>query len=104
VGSQKLLHDFDLFWPLQHSGARIVPLHRLGAVSPQAGGADHPVRRYLPDVWDLILRGRLDIASLATWVVPPEEAPATFERLHRHPEDGAGMAIDWRDPPPEIIG
>ena len=27
---------------------------------------------------------------------PPAEAPAAFERLHRHPEEAVGMAIDWR--------
>jgi threonine dehydrogenase-like Zn-dependent dehydrogenase len=96
VGSQKPLKDFDLFWPLQHSGARIVPLFRSGSGSVQSASADHPMRRYLPDVFDLVRRGRLDLRSLATWVVPPTEAPAAFERLHRHPEEAVGMAIDWR--------
>lgn len=96
VGSQRPLHDFDLFWPLQHSGATIVPIHRLGATSPQGGGADSPARRYLPDVIDMLIRGRLDLAKLITRVVAPEEAPAAFERLHRHPDEIIGMAIDWR--------
>jgi threonine dehydrogenase-like Zn-dependent dehydrogenase len=95
VGSQKPLHDFDLFWPLQHSGARVVPLYRAGPASIQSGGAEHPMRRYLPDVFDLVRRGRLDLRRLATWVVPPADAPATLERLHRHPEEAVGMAIDW---------
>jgi hypothetical protein len=54
------------------------------------------MRRYLPDIWDLVRRDRLDLRSLATWVVRPDEAPAAFERLHRHPDEGVGMAIDWR--------
>ena len=95
VGSQKPLRDFDLFWPLQHSGARVVPLFRAGPASIQAGGVEHPMRRYLPDVFDLVRRGRLDLRRLATWVVSPAEAPAAFERLHREPEAGVGMAIDW---------
>jgi len=96
VGSQKPLTGFDLFWPLQHSGARIVPLHRQGTGSVQTASADHPMRRSLPDVWELVRRGRLDLRSLATWVVPPDEAPAAFERLHRQPDEAVGMAIDWR--------
>jgi threonine dehydrogenase-like Zn-dependent dehydrogenase len=99
VGSQKPLHDFDLFWPLQHTGARIVPLYRAGSGSIQAASADHPARRYLPDVFDLVRAGRLDLRSLATWVVPPDEAPAAFERLHQRPDEAVGMAIDWRTPP-----
>ena len=43
VGSQQRLDRLDLFWPLQHSGARIVPLYREGAASPQAGGAGQSV-------------------------------------------------------------
>ena len=76
-----------------------MPLHRPGSGSVQAASADHPMRRYLPDVFELVLRGRLDLRSLATWVVPPSEAPAAFERLHHHPDEAVGMAIDWRAGP-----
>jgi threonine dehydrogenase-like Zn-dependent dehydrogenase len=96
VGSQRPLKDFDLFWPLQHSGATIVPIHRPGAGSPQGGGPDSPARRYLPDIIDMILRDHLDIAPLITRVVSIDDAPAAFARLHRHPEEIVGMAIDWQ--------
>lgn len=97
VGSQRLLHDFDLFWPLQHSGATIVPIHRPGMGSPQSGGLESPARRYLPDVIDMILRDRLSLEPLITRVVSPGEAPVAIERLHHHPDEIIGMAIDWRD-------
>jgi threonine dehydrogenase-like Zn-dependent dehydrogenase len=96
VGSQQRLSDFDLFWPLQHSGATVVPLWRAGAASVQsAAGADSPIQRQLPLVHDLLLRGQLDIAPLITWVVTPEQAPRAMDLIHRRPDLGVGLAIDW---------
>lgn len=100
VGSQKRLTDFDLFWPLQHSGARIVPLFRPGTGSVQSTSADHPMRRYLPDILELVARGRLDLRSLLTEVVTPEAGPDAFQRLHHHPDAVIGLAIDWRGAAP----
>jgi threonine dehydrogenase-like Zn-dependent dehydrogenase len=94
VGSQQRLDRFDLFWPLQNSGARIVPLYREGAASVQSP-AGNPAQRWLPLVHDFLLRGWLRIEPLITWVVSPEMAPAAFELLHRRPELAVGMAIAW---------
>jgi threonine dehydrogenase-like Zn-dependent dehydrogenase len=96
VGSQQRLTDFDLFWPLQHSGATVVPLWRPGAASVQvAAGADSPIQRQLPLVHELLLRGELDVGPLITWVVSPEQAPRAMDLIHRRPDLGVGLAIDW---------
>jgi threonine dehydrogenase-like Zn-dependent dehydrogenase len=94
VGSQQRLDRFDLFWPLQNSGARIVPLYREGAASVQSP-AGNPAQRWLPLIHDFLLRGWLRIEPLITWVVSPELAPAAFELLRRRPELAVGMAIAW---------
>lgn len=97
VGSQQRLNGFDLFWPLQHSGAQIVPLWRAGTGSVQrATGADSPIQRQLPLVHELLLRRELDIAPLITWVVPPEAAPRAMDLMHRRPDLGVGLAIAWK--------
>lgn len=96
VGSQQHLNGFDLFWPLQHSGAQVVPLWRPGHGSVQsAAGADSPIQRQLPLVHELLLRGELDIGPLITWVVPPEAAPRAMDLIHRRPDLGVGLAIAW---------
>ena len=98
VGSQQRLTNFDLFWPLQHSGATVVPLWRAGTTSVQsAAGADSPIQRQLPLVHELLLRGELDIAPLISWVVSPEQAPRAMDLIHRRPDLGVGLAIAWDD-------
>jgi len=94
VGSQQRLNGFDLFWPLQHSGARLVPLHREGAVSVQSA-AGSPTQRWLPQVHEMLARGWLQIDPLITWVVSPEVAPRAMDLLHRRPDLAVGMAIAW---------
>jgi len=94
VGSQQRLSSFDLFWPLQNSGARIVPLYREGTASVQSA-AGNPAQRWLPLIHDFLGRGWLRIEPLITWVVSPEVAPTAFELLHRRPELAVGMAIAW---------
>jgi threonine dehydrogenase-like Zn-dependent dehydrogenase len=96
VGSQQRLSNFDLFWPLQHSGATVVPLFRPGPASVQAAaGAESPIQRQLPLVHELLLRGGLEIGPLITWVVSPEQAPRAMDLLHRRPDLGVGLAVDW---------
>ena len=95
VGTQVPLRDFELFWPLQHSGAQIVPLYRATPASVQAGGAESPVARWLPVVHEMLVRHWLDIESLITWVVPPEAAPRAMDLIHRRPDLGVGLAIAW---------
>ena len=96
VGSQQRLNGFDLFWPLQHSGAQVVPLYRPGAGSVQsATGADSPIQRHLPLVHEMLVRGELDIAPLITWVVVPEAAPRAMDLIHRRPDLAVGLAIAW---------
>jgi threonine dehydrogenase-like Zn-dependent dehydrogenase len=94
VGSQQRLDRFDLFWPLQNSGARIVPLFREGPASVQSA-AGSPTQRYVPMVHEMLLRGWLRIEPLITWVVSPEVAPHAMDLLHRRPDLAVGMAIAW---------
>jgi threonine dehydrogenase-like Zn-dependent dehydrogenase len=94
VGSQQRLDRFDLFWPLQTSGARIVPLYREGSVSVQSP-AGNPAQRWLPLVHEMLGRGWLRIDPLVTWVVSPEVAPLAMDLLHRRPDLAVGMAIAW---------
>ncbi len=94
VGSQRRLDRFDLFWPLQNSGARIVPLYREGTASVQSA-AGSPTQRFVPLVHEMLLRGWLRIAPLITWVVSPEVAPRAMDLLHRRPDLAVGMAIAW---------
>lgn len=95
VGVPPPLDGIDLFWPMQHKGVKLVPIHRETASTPQGGGAGSPRQTYLPDVIDMIHRGRLDIAGMTSWVVPVESAPAAFELLHRRPDLTLGTAIAW---------
>ncbi|HVA87615.1 MAG TPA: zinc-binding alcohol dehydrogenase [Candidatus Saccharimonadales bacterium] len=95
VGSQQRLDRFDLFWPLQHSGARIVPLHREGTASPQAGGIGNPTQLWVPVAQELLMRGWLRVEPLISWVVPPELAPRAMDLLHRRPDLAVGMAVAW---------
>ena len=94
VGSQQRLDRFDLFWPLQNSGARIVPIHREGSASVQSA-AGSPTARYLPLVHEMLQRGWLRIEPLITWAVPPDVAPRAMDLLHRRPDLATGMAIAW---------
>jgi threonine dehydrogenase-like Zn-dependent dehydrogenase len=94
VGSQQRLERFDLFWPLQNSGAQIVPLYRAGLASVQSA-AGSPVARYLPLVHEMLLRGWLRIEPLVSWVVSPEVAPRAMDLLHRRPDLAVGIAIAW---------
>ena len=94
VGSQQRLDRFDLFWPLQISGARIVPIFREGEDSPQSSSGS-PVARHLPKIQEMLVRGWLRIEPLISWVVPPEVAPRAMDLLHRRPDLGVGMAIAW---------
>jgi threonine dehydrogenase-like Zn-dependent dehydrogenase len=94
VGSQQRLDRFDLFWPLQNSGAQIVPLFREGPASVQSA-AGSPTQRYMPLVHEMLLRGWLRIEPLISWVVSPEVAPRAMDLLHRRPDLAVGMAIAW---------
>jgi threonine dehydrogenase-like Zn-dependent dehydrogenase len=94
VGSQQRLDRFDLFWPLQNSGARIVPIFREGPASVQSA-AGSPVARFLPLVHEMLVRGWLRIEPLISWVVPPEAATRAMDLLHRRPDLAIGMAVAW---------
>lgn len=95
VGVPPPLTGMNLFWPMQIKGVKLVPLHRETAASPQGGGAGSPRATYLPDVLDMIIRGRLEIEELTSWVVPPERAAEAMELMHRHPERTLGAGIAW---------
>lgn len=97
VGVPPPLHDIDLFWPMQHKGIKLVPLHREGTSSPQGGGAGSPRATYLPDVLDMISRKLLDVEGMTSWVVPVERGPEAFDLLHRDPERVLGIGFAWED-------
>ena len=95
VGVPPPLTGMNLFWPMQIKGIQLVPLHRESAASPQGGGEGSPRQAYLPDVLDMISRGRLDIEGLTSWVVPPESAPTAMGLLQHHPDLVLGTAFAW---------
>lgn len=95
VGVPPPLRAMDLFWPMQVKGIRLVPIHRETAASPQGGGEGSLRVSLLPDVFDMISTGRLDIEGLTSWVVPPERAPEAMSLLHHHPDVALGTAIAW---------
>jgi threonine dehydrogenase-like Zn-dependent dehydrogenase len=100
VGTLPTLSGIDLFWPMQLSGARLVPIYRPAATSTREedGALGLVLReRYLPDVIEMMRRGRLDIGALCTWCVPIERGPAAFELLRAHPERCLGLAFAWDD-------
>jgi len=98
VGTLPALTGFDLFWPMQLSGAKLVPIHRPGADDGTDGALGAGLRqKYLPEVLELIARGRLDIARLCTWTLPLESAPQALPFLRAHPERGLGLAFAWTD-------
>jgi threonine dehydrogenase-like Zn-dependent dehydrogenase len=96
VGTLPKLSGFDLFWPMQWSGARVVPIAR--PPGPQAAGPGLGQRlrqAHLPDVFDMIGRGRLDLRRLCSWVLPAQDAPRAMA-LHRdHPDVSLGLAFAW---------
>ena len=96
VGTLPKLEGFDLFWPMQWSGARVVPIHRPpGAQDPGPGLGQSLRRTYLPAVFDMIGRGRLDLGRLCSWVLPAQDAPRAMA-LHRdHPDKCLGLAFAW---------
>lgn len=95
VGVPPPLNEIDLFWPMQHKGVHLVPLHRESAQSPQGGGKGSPRDTYLPDVLDMISRGRLDIDSMTSWVVAAEDAPEAFQLLRQFPDKALGVGFAW---------
>ena len=98
VGTLPKLDGFDLFWPMQWSGARIVPIHRPPWPQTQAPGPGlgQSLRRaYLPAVLDMIGRGRLDLRRLCSWVLPAEDAPRAMAFCREHPDRSLGLAFAW---------
>jgi threonine dehydrogenase-like Zn-dependent dehydrogenase len=98
VGTLPELVDADLFWPLQLSGARVLPIHRPGGPMSQTddGSLGATLRqRYLPDVIGMIQSGRLDIAGLCTWCVPVENAADALPLLRTRPDLCIGLALAW---------
>lgn len=103
VGTLPKLSAFDLFWPMQRSGARVVPIHRPPGPESAGAGLGRSLRQaYLPDVFDMIGRGRLDVRRLCDWVPPAEQAPRAMALLREHPERSVGLAFAWH--PGEVTG
>jgi threonine dehydrogenase-like Zn-dependent dehydrogenase len=103
VGTLPKLEGFDLFWPMQWSGARVVPIHRPhGAQAPGPGLGQSLRRSYLPAVFDMIGRGRLDLRRLCSWVLPAQDAPRAMAFCRQHPDKSLGLAFAWH--PGEVAG
>ncbi|HTV99855.1 MAG TPA: zinc-binding dehydrogenase [Streptosporangiaceae bacterium] len=104
VGTLPKLDGFDLFWPMQWSGARVVPIHRPpGAPQAPGPGLGQSLRRaYLPAVLDMIARGRLDLRRLCSWVLPAQDAPRAMAFCREHPDRSLGFAFAWD--PREVAG
>lgn len=98
VGTLPALSTFDLFWPMQLSGAAMLPIHRPVGTGAGDGALGTALRaRYLPDVIDMVRRGRLDVGALCTWCLPVEQAPAAFAVLRDRPDRCLGLAFAWDD-------
>jgi threonine dehydrogenase-like Zn-dependent dehydrogenase len=98
VGTLPALSGFDLFWPMQMSGAKLVPIHRLDTNDGSDGALGIGLRqKYLPEVLEMTARGRLDIARLCTWALPLESSPRALPFLRDHPASGLGLAFAWTD-------
>lgn len=95
VGTLQRLDDFDLFWSLQESGARLLPIHRPSAANPQLGGQESPRHAYLPSLLDAVVSGRLDISGICTSVLPIDQAPTAFPWFNHHPDRVLGAAFVW---------
>ncbi len=96
VGVPPPLEGMDLFWPMQHKGVRLVPLHRETTTSPQGGSSGSPRASYLPDVLHMITNGRLDISGMVSWVVPMEQGPQAFDLLNERPDRVLGIGFAWQ--------
>lgn len=96
IGTLPKVRGLDLFWPLQESGASLLPIYRPGATDPQATGTVG-LRQYLPTVFDAVATGRLDIRGLCTSRFPANQAPRVFPLLRDEPETFLGAAFDWFD-------
>lgn len=65
VGTLPRLSDFDLFWPMQLSGARVLPIARPAEVASGAELGSALRREHLPRVFDEIAQGMLAFAGCA---------------------------------------
>lgn len=102
VGVLPPLSNFDLFRPMQISGARVVPIARPAAVADGTDLGTALRREHLPQVLDMISRRRLSVRRLCTWVVPIETAPDAMSLLYRFPDQALGLAFAWSDS--EVVG
>lgn len=100
VGTLPAMGDVDLFWPMQLSGARVLPIHRPARTLAEDGDGSLGASlrdRYLPDVIEMIQRGRLDIAGMCTWCPPIERAADAFPLLRSRQDLCLGLAFAWDD-------
>lgn len=98
VGTLPQMADLDLFWPMQLSGAHVLPIHRPtpAAAQDDDGSLGASLRaRFLPEVIELIRRGRLDIAGMCTWCLPIHHAGDAFSLLRTRQDFCLGLAFAW---------
>lgn len=95
IGVQPRLSNFELFRPMQDKGITLVPIYRQG--KRLTGGAPDPTAYYLERALDMVAVGRVDVASLASRVLPWREATSAIPWLRERPEEAIGMAFTWGD-------
>jgi threonine dehydrogenase-like Zn-dependent dehydrogenase len=93
IGVLPALDNFSLFRPYQDKGIRLIPLFREGDSLDPAVDRGH---RYKEDVLDMIVRERLDVDRLITWIEPWTNGPAAIPRLRRARDRAIGLALTWK--------
>lgn len=98
LGSTRgLVEHFDPYGDIHLKGITVIGAHV----------TTHPEASTRKDRWnelenrefvlDLMARGSLDVDSIVSHVITPEEAPATYATLARERTGHLGVLIDWSD-------
>lgn len=95
IGVQPRLSNFELFRPMQDKGITLVPLYRRG--TRLSIDTVDQTAYYLERALDMVAVKRVDVASLASRVLPWREAPTMIPWLKERPDEAIAMAFTWED-------
>jgi len=88
--------ELDLKTDFQNKELSLIGARRIDEVERTT--ADRwPVGECRQAVYEMIERGDLAIGPLITHCLPPEEAPAVFDRLMQRDQSMLGVLFDWRE-------